>query len=126
MFAPFGVDAQGATCELAVVAVGGFRDMDGTLPPDVSSTASCFLWSPKAVAGGPSQLEGFRGRCEGSFGGGAGATVPGEISDSFSMLHHGVSGVGEERAVDACLAVRLGRDKAGALWSPMSPRAGQW
>jgi hypothetical protein len=81
---------HGAICEVALEAVGGFRDMDGTLPPDVSSTASCFLWSLKLVWGA-SQLEGFRGRCAGSFGGGAGGTVPGEISDSFSTLHCRVS-----------------------------------
>jgi hypothetical protein len=81
---------HGAMLELALAAVGGFRDIDGTRPPDVSSTASCFRWSLK-VACGPSQLEGRRGRCEGSFGGGAGGTVPGEISDSFSLLLHGVS-----------------------------------
>jgi hypothetical protein len=40
MLFPFGVD-HGATCELALEAVGGLRDIDGTLPPEVSSTASC-------------------------------------------------------------------------------------
>jgi hypothetical protein len=81
---------HGAICEVALEAVGGFRDMDGTRPPDVSNTASCFLWSLKLVWGA-SQLEGRRGRCAGSFGGGAGGTVPGEISDSFPMLHRVVS-----------------------------------
>lgn len=84
---PLGVDAQGAICELALDAVGGLRDMDGTLPPDVSSTASCFRWSPNTLVWEPSQLEGFRGRCEGSLGGGAGGMVPGDISDSLSTLH---------------------------------------
>ena len=70
--------------------MGGLRDIEGTRPPDVSSTASCRLWSPK-LDWLPSQPEGRRGRWEGSFGGGAGGTVPGEMSDSFSMLHHGVS-----------------------------------
>jgi hypothetical protein len=41
MLFPFGVPLQGAACELALVAVGGLREMDGTLPPEVSSTASC-------------------------------------------------------------------------------------
>ena len=40
---------------------------------------------------GPSQLGGLRGWCWGSFGGGAGGTVVGEMSDSFSMLHQSVS-----------------------------------
>jgi hypothetical protein len=40
MLIPFDVD-HGATCELAPEAVGGLRDIDGTLPPEVSSTASC-------------------------------------------------------------------------------------
>jgi hypothetical protein len=75
---------HGAMLELALAAVGGFREIDGTRPPDVSSTASCFRWSLKLIWG----VESFRGR---SLGGGAGGTVPGEISDSFSMLLHGVS-----------------------------------
>jgi hypothetical protein len=92
MLAPLGAVDQGATCELALDAVGGFRDMDGTRPPDVSSTASCFRWSPKTFVVGPSQLVfGFRGRCEGSFGGGTGGTVPGDTSDSLSTLHDRVS-----------------------------------
>jgi len=41
MAPPLVVD-QGAMCELALEAVGGFRDIDGTLPPEVSNTASCF------------------------------------------------------------------------------------
>jgi hypothetical protein len=43
MLAPLFPDDHGAICELALEAVGGFREMDGTRPPDVSSTASCFL-----------------------------------------------------------------------------------
>lgn len=39
---PLGGLAQGATWELVVEAVGGFRDIDGTRPPEVSKTASCF------------------------------------------------------------------------------------
>lgn len=42
MLFPLGAVAQGATCELALEAVGGLRDMDGTRPPEVSRTASCF------------------------------------------------------------------------------------
>ena len=38
---PFVVPDQGVAGEVAV-AVGGFRDIDGTRPPDVSKTASCF------------------------------------------------------------------------------------
>lgn len=73
------------------VAVGGFREMDGMRPPDVSSTASCFRWSRKSlksfVVPGLSQVDVLRGLWPGSFGGGAGGTVPGDISDSFSILH---------------------------------------
>jgi hypothetical protein len=90
MVVPLLPDDHGAICELALVAVGGTRDIEGTRPPDVSSTASCFLWSPNAFVLGASQL-GFRSLLDKSFGGGAGGTVPGEMSDSFSMLHHGVS-----------------------------------
>jgi hypothetical protein len=43
MGAPLLPDDHGALCEWALVAVGGFRDIEGTRPPDVSSTASCFL-----------------------------------------------------------------------------------
>jgi hypothetical protein len=42
MVVPLLPDDHGAICELALTAVGGTRDMDGTLAPDVSSTASCF------------------------------------------------------------------------------------
>ena len=91
MLVPFDAEDQGATCEVALVPVGGFREMEGTLPPDVSSTASCLRWSPKAVGWGPSQADCLRGRCDGSFGGGAGGRVPGDISGSLSILRHGVS-----------------------------------
>lgn len=37
--APFVLAHEGGVGE---VAVGGLRDMEGILPPDVSSTASCF------------------------------------------------------------------------------------
>jgi hypothetical protein len=94
--------------------VGGFRDIEGTRPPDVSSTASCFRWSLKLVCGA-SQLEGFRGRCAGSLGGGAGGTVPGEISLSFSMLHHAVSRcVSASEVAVRCWETQAGRHKAGA------------
>lgn len=75
-------------------AVGGFRDIDGILPPDVSSTASCLRWSLlNSFVCGYSKCEFFLviGLCEGSFGGGAGGTVPGDISDSFSILLEAVS-----------------------------------
>lgn len=42
MLVPLGAVDQGATCELALDAVGGLRDIDGTRPPEVSRTASCF------------------------------------------------------------------------------------
>lgn len=80
--AGFGLDMVGVPLphgyELALEAVGGFLDIEGTRWPDVSSTASCWRWLEK----------GF-GRCEGSLGGGGGPTVWGEMSLSFSMLHHG-------------------------------------
>ena len=98
MLLPLGTPDHGVTCELALEAVGGFRDIDGTRPPEVSNTASCFRCSPKGLAADPSLLEGFHGRCEGSFGGGAGGTVPGDISFSLSALHGGVS--------DACAECR--------------------
>jgi hypothetical protein len=41
MLFPLDAVDQGATCELALEAVGGFRDIDGTRPPEVSKTASC-------------------------------------------------------------------------------------
>lgn len=91
MLVPFAPADQGAVCEVALVAVGGFRDIDGTLAPDVSSTASCLRWSPKAFVCGPSQLDCLRGRGAASLGGGAGGRVPGDISDSRSILRHGVS-----------------------------------
>jgi hypothetical protein len=77
-------------------AVGGFRDIDGILPPDVSNTASCFRWSLlNSFVCGYSRWEFFLaiGLCEGSFGGGAGGTVPGDISVSFSILADVVSWV---------------------------------
>lgn len=110
MLEPLGGAAQGAMCELALVAVGGLRDMEGTLAPEVSSTASCLRWSPKTLAGVGSQLEGLRRRCEGSFGGGAGGTVPGEMSDSFSTLHGRVSS-------------ETGRDGARQGWKGQHVRA---
>jgi hypothetical protein len=115
MLAPFGAEDHGAACELALVAVGGFRDIDGTLAPDVSNTASCFRWSPKALGWSPSQLGGLWDRCEGSFGGGVGGTVPGDISELW-VLHDGVSrGRGQSRCTSGS---ETGRDKAGALCSP--------
>jgi hypothetical protein len=42
MVLPLGAVDHGATWELVLEAVGGFRDIDGTRPPDVSRTASCF------------------------------------------------------------------------------------
>jgi hypothetical protein len=42
MLVPLGAVDQGATWEFVLEAVGGFRDMDGTRPPEVSKTASCF------------------------------------------------------------------------------------
>jgi hypothetical protein len=88
MLVPLLPDDHGAFSELALVAVGGTREMDGRRPPDVSSTASCLRWSAKGF-GAKSAL---RGRCEASLGGGTGGRLPGEISDSLSMLQHGVSG----------------------------------
>jgi hypothetical protein len=41
MVFPPGVVLHGATCAFPLVAVGGLRDIDGTLFPEVSSTASC-------------------------------------------------------------------------------------
>jgi hypothetical protein len=62
-------------------------------------------------------LAGLRGRCEGSFGGGTGGTVPGDISDSLSGLHDGVSEVihTESRCTSGS---ETWRDKAGPLCSP--------
>jgi hypothetical protein len=91
MLLPLGAEDQGVTCEVALEAVGGFRDMAGTRPPEVSSTASCFRCSPKGPMAAASLWEGFHGRCEGSLGGGAGGTVPGDISLSLSALEGGVS-----------------------------------
>lgn len=97
MLLPLEAEDQGVAWEVALVAVGGFRDMAGTLPPEVSSTASCFRCSPKGLMAAPSLWEDFHGRCEGSLGGGAGGTVPGDISLSFSALDEGVSnGAGTE------------------------------
>jgi hypothetical protein len=112
---------QGAVLDEALVAVGGFRDIDGTRPPVVSSTASCFRWSLKLVCGA-SQLGGLRGRCAGSFGGGAGGTVPGEMSLSFSLLHHGVSRVsaaGGWRCSATCPTAGA-QPQLGALPTPSS------
>lgn len=97
MALPLGTEEedQGVTW-VVLVAVGGFRDMTGTLPPEVSNTASCFRCSPKGLMATPSLWEGFHGRCEGSFGGGAGGTVPGDISLSRSALHGGVSNASAE------------------------------
>lgn len=61
--------------------------MEGTRDPDVSSTASCFRWSPNEVGWVPSQVDCFRDRSDESLGGGGGGRVPGEISDSLSVLH---------------------------------------
>jgi hypothetical protein len=66
------------------VAVGGFRDMDGILLPEVSKTASSLRWSQ--FGRWVLQSEFFLGLCAGSLGGGIGGTVPGEISDSLSTL----------------------------------------
>ena len=99
MFVPFDVEDQGAICEVALLAVGGFRDIEGTLAPGVSNTASCLRCSPNVFVCGPSQEGGFGGRCEWFFKAGVGETVPGDTSDSFSSLHHGVSGRSMESAM---------------------------
>jgi hypothetical protein len=85
LFPPLGAEDQGVAW-VELEAVGGFRDMEGTRPPEVSSTASCFRCSPNGLIAAPSLWEGFHGRCEGSLGGGAGGTVPGEMSLSLSAL----------------------------------------
>lgn len=123
MLFPLGAVDQGATCELALEAVGGLRDMDGTRPPEVSRTASCFRWWPKALGVGASQLAGLRGRCEGlSLGGGAGGTVPGDISDSRSTLWRVSSRSVVD--VDARVGVRQAR-QARHVSSRVKTRRGQ-
>jgi hypothetical protein len=67
-----------------------------------------------------SQLAGLRGLCEGSFGGGAGGTVPGDISDSLSTLHEGVSSASCGAKSRCTSGSETLRDKAGHCARHMS------